>query len=215
MWQREKIQALLRQGKEIDMSGMMNRILVLDLTLEKIEEKSLQPEILKVFIGGSSLAAQLFLDCNGHEFEPLAAQSPLIVMAGPLVGTNFPGSSRFCMCARSPLTGIWGESASGGAFGAELKKAGFDGILITGQSQNPICIVIEDSKAIIEDAGELWGQDTYDTIDALKEKHAGKKPGQPEKTGWRLLPSAMIKRTILGVPAWVRSWGAKISKPWR
>ena len=158
------------------MSGMLNRILAVDLTHEKIEDKSLDPETLKAFIGGSSLAAKLFLDCNGHQIEPLAPESPLIVMTGPLVGTNFPGSSRFCMCARSPLTGIWGESTCGGAFGAELKKAGFDGILITGKAQKKVYLVIEDGRASIEDAAEFWGQDTYDTIDALKEKHAAKRP---------------------------------------
>jgi aldehyde:ferredoxin oxidoreductase len=79
------------------------------------------------------------------------------------------------MCARSPLTGIWGESASGGFFGAELKKAGFDGIIFQGKCDNPSYLYIEDGHADLCGAADLWGLDTYETIDNLKNRHAGKR----------------------------------------
>ena len=119
------------------------RLLQVDLASEKIDVQPVDLQDLKTCLGGSALAARLFLDSSGPVCRPLAADSPLYVMTGPLVGTPFPGSSRFVMCARSPLTGIWGESASGGFLGADLRKAGFAGILITGRSPAPVYLLIE------------------------------------------------------------------------
>ena len=92
-------------------------------------------------------------------------------MTGPLVGTSFPGSSRFVVCAKSPLTGIWGESASGGAFGADLKKGGIDGLIIKGAAGNPVYLLISDGGLTIEAADSLWHQDTYQTVDILKQTY--------------------------------------------
>jgi len=158
------------------MSGTYNRFLEINLTLKRIEIKSIDPEYMLHYVGGSALAARLFLDTQGLGSKPLAPESPLFIMTGPLVGTSFPGSSRFVICGRSPLTGIWGESASGGSFGADLKRAGLDGIFITGKSKGPSYILIEDEKASIIEAEDLWGKDTYETIDIIQGKHPGKTP---------------------------------------
>ena len=155
------------------MPGYFNRLLKIDLSQKRIEVKQLQADRFQKYIGGSSLAARLFLEAGGTRIEPLAPASPLFIMAGPLTGTTFPGSSRFIMAARSPLTHIWGESASGGAFGAELKKAGFDGILITGRAEKPVFVLIDNEAVSIEPADTLWGLDTYQTIDRLGEMHSG------------------------------------------
>jgi aldehyde:ferredoxin oxidoreductase len=155
------------------MSGTFNKFLAIDLNTGSINEKRVDPEYFKNYVGGSALAAKLFLDAGGTEIAPMAPESPLYIMTGPLVGTTFPGSSRFVMCGRSPLTGIWGESASGGTFGADLKKSGLDGITITGKADRPVYIFIEDGTVSIEHADDLWGKDTYGTIDALKQKHSG------------------------------------------
>lgn len=134
-------------------------------------------ERLVKYVGGSALAARLFLEAKGHEIESLAPESPLFIMTGPMTGTTFPGTSRFVMCARSPLTNIWGESASGGAFGAELKKSGLDGIAITGKAEKPVYLCIEDRMVSIKSARDLWGKDTYQTIDTLWGTHSqGRKP---------------------------------------
>ena len=153
------------------MSGYCNRILEIDLSSGGIKVLEPPKGVLKKYVGGATLAAWLFLQRNGHTFEPLAPESPLYIFAGPLVGTVFPGSSRFVMCARSPLTGIWGESASGGAFGAHLKRAGYDGICVTGRAEKPCYISILDEEVAIRDAGHLWGADTYETIDLLKAEY--------------------------------------------
>ena len=158
------------------MFGSLNKILEIDLDSEEVRTRVLEADLYRTFVGGSSFAARLFVDYRGYESKPLQPESPLFVMAGPMVGTNFPGTSRFVVCARSPLTGIWGESASGGTFGADLKKAGFDGMVVSGKSRKPCYILIDDSLVSVVDAAALWGLDTYQTIDALKIQHKGKRP---------------------------------------
>jgi aldehyde:ferredoxin oxidoreductase len=91
-----------------------------------------------------------------------------MVMNGPLVGSGFPGSSRFAVAAKSPQTGIWGEAACGGNFGPELKRAGFDGIIITGQSKSPVILSVINGEAKISSADKLWGKDIYEVTDICK-----------------------------------------------
>jgi aldehyde:ferredoxin oxidoreductase len=158
------------------MSGNFLRILEIDLGAGKSEAGDIDKNLFRTYVGGSSLAARLFYEASGHTIEPLEPQSPLIIMTGPMVGTNFPGSSRFVICARSPLTRIWGESASGGFFGAVLKKAGWDGVIIHGRAVRPCYVLIEDTDVHILEAEDLRGLDTYATIDTLKKRHAGKQP---------------------------------------
>ncbi len=157
------------------MPGNFNQLLKIDLSLGKIETIDLDEVMARSYVGGSSLAARLFFESDGYKYEPLQAESPMYIMTGPMVGTNFPGTSRFVLCARSPLTGIWGESASGGFWGAELKKAGFDGIIVEGKAVVPSYIMIDDSNVSVMDAGEFWGLDTYQTVDVLKDKYKGQK----------------------------------------
>ena len=157
------------------MSGNYCKLLKIDLGAGTIETIDLEEAMMRTHVGGSSLAARLFFEADGYQYQPLAAESPLYIITGPMVGTNFPGTSRFVLCARSPLTGIWGESASGGFWGAELKKAGFDGISIEGKVAVPSYIMIDDSNVSVMDAGELWGLDTYQTVGALKDKYKGQR----------------------------------------
>ena len=162
--------------REAPMAGSFNQILTIDLNSQSTKIVPIDPDMSRTFLGGSALAARLFLDSPGLQANPLMPDNPLVIMAGPMVGTNYPGTSRFVLCARSPLTGIWGESASGGTFGADLKKAGFDGMVVTGKARTPVYILVDDTTVSIGDAGDLWGLDTYETIDALKKRHAGKPP---------------------------------------
>ncbi len=157
------------------MFGSTGRLAKVDLTNQITTVEHIDPALLEQFMGGSALAARLFFDAGGMDADPLSPENPLIVMAGPLTGTTFPGTSRFVMCARSPLTGIWGEAASGGFFGAELKKANLDGVVVTGRADKPMVISIQLNQISLEPIPELWGQDTFDTIDALQKKYSGKR----------------------------------------
>jgi aldehyde:ferredoxin oxidoreductase len=91
-------------------------------------------------------------------------------MTGPLVGTSMPAAGRCVVSARSPLTGYWGESNTGGFIGPELRFTGYDGILITGRSEAPCWISILEGEVAIHDARDLWRKDTYQTQELIREK---------------------------------------------
>lgn len=153
--------------------GYAGKILEVNLTSGKISQTSVDDETLRKFIGGSGLAAKLFLDRVSPQVEPLSPQNTLFVMTGPLQGTNLPGAGRFNVSAKSPLTNIWGEGNCGGTFGPELKFAGWDGIIIEGASDRPVYLFIGDDKVEIRGASDLWGKDSYETIDMLADKIGG------------------------------------------
>ncbi len=157
------------------MKGYCNKILEIDLFASRIETTDVSDEDKRRFIGGSGIAAKLFLDRFNPKVDPLSPDNPLIIMNGPLTGTTLPGTSRFVACGRSPLTGIWGESACGGNFGAELKNAGWDGLIIKGASEKPCYLLIEDSRCELLDGSDLWGKDLYQVTDILKTRfHDGR-----------------------------------------
>jgi aldehyde:ferredoxin oxidoreductase len=149
-------------------NGFAGKFLQVDLTSGGCSSFTIEEERLKKFIGGSSLAASLYLERFNLHADPLSAENPLMVMNGPMVGSGFPGSSRFAMAAKSPQTGIWGEAACGGNFGPELKRCGFDGIIITGKSPHPVTLSITNNEAKLLSAADLWGKDIYETTDLLK-----------------------------------------------
>ena len=134
------------------MGGYAGKIVEVDLRTGKVEKRSDAEEDQRTFIGGSGLAAEIFFDSFDTKVDPLFPGNPLIMMTGPLVGTQFPGTSRFAVCGKSPLTGIWGEGTCGGNFGPELKFAGIDGIIFKGASSSHVYLVIEDDQIEIRDA---------------------------------------------------------------
>ncbi|MBP6939776.1 MAG: aldehyde ferredoxin oxidoreductase family protein [Deltaproteobacteria bacterium] len=152
--------------------GYAGKYLLVDLSAGSWSDFTVDEEILRDYLGGSSLAAKLFFDRYPLDADPLSGQNPLMIMTGPMVGSGFPGTSRFSICAKAPQTGIWGESACGGTFGPELKRAGYDGLVVEGISSAPVTLCIVDGKVELQDASSLWGKDVYETTDALKEKDA-------------------------------------------
>lgn len=172
--------------------GYVGRHLRVDLTDGRCSDFTIEAELLRKFIGGSALGANLFLDGFPLEADPLSPETPLMVMTGPMVGSGFPGISRFAVCAKSPLTGIWGKSACGGTFGPELKKAGYDGIVITGRAAVPVVLAIVDGEARLSDASDLWGRDVYETTDLLKAGEPGVKVLAIGQAGENLVRFAAI-----------------------
>jgi len=150
------------------------KILDVNLSTGAVKTTKIEEDVLRKFIGGSGLAAKLFLDRVPPDVDPLSDKNVLFLMAGPLSGTNFPTSSRLVAAFKSPQTNIWGQASAGGNFAAEMKKAGYDGIAISGMSSKPVYLVIEDDKVEIKDAADLWGKDCYQTTDILKERHGAK-----------------------------------------
>ena len=157
------------------MNGFMGKLLIVDLTSGRIATEPLDEGMARQFVGGASWACRYLYDKIGPNTDPLGPGNPLLFVTGPLVGTAAPLCGRYEVCARSPLTGLWGESNSGGNFGPYLRFAGYDGILFTGRASHPVYLSIQDGKAELKDARHLWGQDTYATQDAIRAELGGPK----------------------------------------
>jgi len=152
------------------MFGYHGRFLAVDLDTRETKNLELKDDDLKKFIGGASVAARLTYDHVKTGMDPLSPGNPLIFAVGPFTGTTIPMVSRGAVCGISPLTGIWGEATTGGVFPFRLKTAGFDGIMVTGRARQPVYLYLHDGMAEIRDAGRLWGKDTYQTQDMLKDE---------------------------------------------
>ncbi|MBC8477563.1 MAG: aldehyde ferredoxin oxidoreductase family protein [Dehalococcoidia bacterium] len=152
------------------MFGYHGRFLDVDLSNGSVGTLALEEDLLKKFIGGASLAAHLIYDRVKPGMDPLAPDSPLVFATGPFTGTTIPMVSRSAVCGISPLTGIWGEATTGGVFPFRLKESGYDGIMVTGKADRPVYLWIQDGVAEIRDAAHLWGKDTYETQQVLKDE---------------------------------------------
>ena len=153
------------------MSDIPRRIINVDLTKNTISIQKLDENIFKNYLGGSGLAAKLLYDKLQSNLSPLHPDNPLLFFSGLLTGTPVPTASKLSVCAKSPLTGIWNESTVGGKWGAELKFCGYEGIIVIGKAEKPVYLYITPEEIKIKDAKEIWGQDTYNTSQNLKENH--------------------------------------------
>ncbi|MEW5945737.1 MAG: aldehyde ferredoxin oxidoreductase family protein [bacterium] len=156
------------------MAGYWNKVLEVDLSRGEIKELPVSDDVYRLYLGGSGVGAYFMAQRIGGGTDPLDPYNPLMFMLGPLTGSQLPGcATRFDVQARSPLTGIWGEASCGGSFGVQLKRAGYDGLIVTGEAESPVYIRIADGDASIEDASDLWGKDVYETDDLLRERIKG------------------------------------------
>jgi aldehyde:ferredoxin oxidoreductase len=151
------------------MNAYLGRILHVDLTRGEMRDEPLNEDFARNYVGGSGLAARYLYDVLDAHTDPLGPENPLFFLTGPLVGTSMTSAGRYSVCARSPLTGIWGEANSGGFFGPELRYAGYDGILFAGAASHPVWLSIVEGKAELHDASGLWGSDIYETQARLRD----------------------------------------------
>ncbi len=153
------------------MDELKLRVLNVDLSNGRARVDEVRSDWLRGFLGGASLAARWLYDELTADVGPLSASAPLMFMTGPLTGTKGPAVGRFAVCARSPATGIWGESNCGGFFGPALRSAGYDGLVLRGKAPGPSTLLVRDGIAEIHDAGDLWGvTDTYETQLRLRDR---------------------------------------------
>jgi len=155
---------------DLPFGGYWGKILRVDLTKGKLTEQSLTPEMARMWIGGVGLATKMIYDEVPTGADPLGPENVFVFAIGPYQATGILGSGRFAACAKSPLTGIWGESLGGGHNPEEMKKAGFDAIVVTGKSSKPVYIWIHDGKAELRDASHLWGKNAFETENAIKKE---------------------------------------------
>jgi len=152
-------------------NGYMGKVLWIDLSTEKFEEEELSEEIYKQYLGGYGLASKIIYEKMPVKSDPLGPDALFGFFPGLLTGTMAPLSGRFMVAGKSPLTGTWGDSNCGGYFGPEIKKCGYDAILIRGAANSPKLVSIIDGKKEILDASDLWGLDVVETENKLKEKY--------------------------------------------
>lgn len=143
------------------------RMLHVDLTARKVTAEALNNQWSRKYIGGWGLGVKYYTESVDPTVDPLSADNTIVVMTGPMAGTLAPTGSRTCVVSKSPHTGTIFESNIGGAFGPELKFAGYDGIVVTGRADCPVWLRIEDDRLSIEDAGSLWGKGIFETERAL------------------------------------------------
>ncbi|MFX0071037.1 MAG: aldehyde ferredoxin oxidoreductase family protein [Candidatus Hermodarchaeota archaeon] len=149
--------------------GFIGKLLKIDLSKESISFEDINHEYALNYLGGAGYACRYLFDQISRNTDPLSVDNIFMLMTGPFCLTSAPSSSRIVICAKSPYTKLWGEANSGGFFGAELKKAGFDGIIITGKAKNPVYIKIMNRDAEIIDATSLWGMGNKKVQKKLKE----------------------------------------------
>ena len=145
-------------------------ILKIDLSSGSVKRDSLTFEYVRGFIGGRGLGAALLAPFATEGAAPLDGSVPLILAAGPLTGAGIPSGDRFSLSTISPLTGTVMDTNSGGRLGRSLKRAGSDAMIISGKSQTPVVLVVEDGEVRIESAVNLWGCTVPETILRLKER---------------------------------------------
>jgi aldehyde:ferredoxin oxidoreductase len=147
--------------------GHVGKLLFVNLTEGTFEEKALSEELARNFIGGYGIGARVLYDRMKPGVDPLGPENILGFISGLLNGTGAFFGGRYTVVCKSPVTGGWNDANSGGFFGPELKKAGFDGVFVSGASHKPVYIFIKDGKTEIKDASHLWGKNSVETEEAL------------------------------------------------
>ena len=149
------------------MDGWVGKILDIDLSSGAIKTYALDEKIAHLFIGGRGLGTRLLWDEVGPEVEALSPENVLIFTNGPLTATGYQTSNRFSVSTKSPLTGTVLDANSGGFWGMQFKKAGYDALIVRGRAEKPVYIEIKSAEVVIKDAQALWGKRVMETTKAL------------------------------------------------
>ncbi|MEW8977929.1 MAG: aldehyde ferredoxin oxidoreductase family protein [Symbiobacterium sp.] len=153
--------------------GYMGRMLQIDLSARQVSEYPVTDEQRERYLGGKVLAARILADLITGPIDPFGPENVVVITTGPLTGTGAPMATRFNVSTISPLTGLLASSNCGGSFGLHLKKAGYDGLVITGRAEAPVWLEITEDGVRFHDASHLWGMTTSETQAALPPR-AGK-----------------------------------------
>jgi len=149
------------------MNGWMGKLIKVDLSSGKIEDFHIPDELRRKYLGGRGLGVKLYTELCPDPLDPFEENNALIFLTGPLTGTAIPTAGRYQVISRSPLTGTIFDASSGGDFGTMLKKAGLDGLIITGRASSPVYLIVTDEGVQIRKADNLWGLDTPRTREAV------------------------------------------------
>ncbi len=150
--------------------GYTGKLLRVNLTSGKVKEEPLKEEWAEKYLGGAGIASRILYDELKPGIDPLGPKNKTLIMTGPVNGTIIPTASRVGAYCKSPLTGSFFHGTAGGHIGAELKYAGWDGIIIEGRASVPVYLWIDDDLVEIREASHLWGMHSYEVQEKLKEE---------------------------------------------
>ncbi len=159
------------------MFGYMGSVLRVNLTKQRFSTQNLREDLVRKFVGGNGFGITFLFREVGKDVDPLASENKLIFATGPLTGTPIPVAVEFGVFAKSPLTGHLGESYSSGFFAPQLKRSGYDALIIEGRASKPVYLRIMDDDVRLEGAEDLWGRDCWETEEILRRKEASKDSG--------------------------------------
>jgi len=159
------------------MDGFYNNVLHVDLSNRRFAEESVGDEIYQEYLGGKGLGTHLLLNNAETGVDPLSEGNALIFAIGPATGTMVWGSSRYGIFTKSPLTGLYTESYAGGRVAEPISRTGYDAVVIKGAATDPIYLEISDGEVRFHDASHIWGKDTYETEDTIRQEVGVKDAG--------------------------------------
>lgn len=149
---------------------LLGKILRVNLSDGTIKEETFNEEFAKKWLGTRGFGIYFLLKEMDPKIDPFSPENKLIFATGPLTGTSAPTGGRYMVITKSPLTGYIAMANSGGYFGAELKFAGWDAIIVEGKADHPVYIYINDENVEIRDASKVWGKLVSETERMLKEE---------------------------------------------
>lgn len=155
------------------MKGYANRFAKIDLSSYTVEDYPVSDQYLRLYLGGKALAARILYDLVQEKIDAFDVANPIVITTSPLTGTTAPSSARFNTSTVSPLTGLCTSSNCGGSFGVNLKRAGFDGLIIVGKADKPTYIKITEGQIEFCDASEVWGKLTSEAQSIIGGKKGG------------------------------------------
>jgi aldehyde:ferredoxin oxidoreductase len=158
------------------MNGWTGNLLRINLSTESVKKESFTEEFARTWIGGRGFALKILWDELKPGIDALGPENKLVVALGPIAGIPAPNTGKTVVAAKSPLTGGYGDGNLGTRVTVELRKAGYDGLIIEGQARSPVYLNIINDRVEILPAGEIWGKGTYETMSWLYKKY-GKAAG--------------------------------------
>jgi aldehyde:ferredoxin oxidoreductase len=160
--------------KEVSMSedlcGYFGKQLRISLDTGEASTEEIDPEVLKKYLGGVGYGARVLYDEIDKGIDPLSADNKIIFATSPLTANNIPGGGSIMLCFKSPLTHVWGESRCGGDFGPDLRRAGFDALIIEGKAAEPVFLVINDDDVSLRSAEHMVGEKVTGKIAKIRDE---------------------------------------------
>ena len=155
--------------------GICGRVLFADLSERRHWVEEIHDSVYRQFLGGYGLGAWLMWKHFPPKVDAFDPSACFAICSGLLTGLHAPFSARIQIVGKSPLTGTWADSNSGGSVASHLRHAGYDALVVRGKAAEPTVLVIRDDEVSFEPAGSLWGQQIPETFDALKARFGGKR----------------------------------------